>query len=63
VDLLDLGPLTMEEPILSADLSLGSLPSYDCQVNLTLKFNDLNVDDGAGGGDGRGPSGERPIRD
>jgi hypothetical protein len=47
VDLPDLGPLTMEEPILNADLSLGSLPSYDCQVNMTLKFDDLNIDDRA----------------
>jgi hypothetical protein len=42
----DLGPLSMEEPILSGDLSLGSLPSFDYQVNLTLKFNDQHADDG-----------------
>jgi hypothetical protein len=32
----DLGPLSMEEPILS----------FDYQVNLTLKFNDQHADDG-----------------
>jgi hypothetical protein len=44
----NLNPISIEEPILTGELSLGSLASYQEQERLTPSFDAPPPDDGAG---------------
>ena len=47
VKVLDLGPRTMEDPIGTSNLLLGSLANFNSKENLMPKFNNVMVEAGA----------------